>query len=408
MKPIYIYFVPFFPSETSWRGGFFYDAVKALMRDGRFNIKVFSTAVRYDYRIDGVDVYGVGSCKIGSTDYFSTITDYIKILLFEKKLYELGLSPKMVSVCHVHLLDRMAIYAHWIKKQNKNCLTLIHHHLSGEKFPKKNKLSWLFPFEKEFAHIRKRRSYISADAHIFCSREAQLNFGKYFLEGSFSSLIEGCHFLKCSKFLKPLSYKKSRIVYNGIDSELFYEDYSQRTDDVYKIGCVANFIRSKGQIVLIEAFAKVAINMPNAILVFVGTGEMLSACKKKVQELNLCKKIFFIKEYEHKKIAKFYQSLNLYVLPSWWEAFNCSLIEAYSCGVPVITTNTISFKEVLHKEDHKIWLVPDNNSDALADSILRAYSNRTHRQRLTANLDINNVSKDFLNWVENFKQRGVY
>ena len=41
MKRIYLFVTPFFPSPESWRGGYCLDAAQALIRDGRFDVRVF-------------------------------------------------------------------------------------------------------------------------------------------------------------------------------------------------------------------------------------------------------------------------------------------------------------------------------------------------------------------------------
>ena len=57
MKPIYLFVTPFFPSPESWRGGFCLDAAQALIRDGRFNVRVFVPGTGPDYEVEGVRVY---------------------------------------------------------------------------------------------------------------------------------------------------------------------------------------------------------------------------------------------------------------------------------------------------------------------------------------------------------------
>lgn len=401
MNPVYLYVVPFFPSSSSWRGGFFYDAVKALMRDGRYDVLVMSTGVSHDYEIDGITVYGVGTYKLGDSDYFSTITDVIKLRLFAKKLRQMGISPRDVSVCHVHLLERMAIYSHWIKKKNPKCLTFIHHHWTGMAKPTKSKLWQLFPFENDWAYWRLQRSFVSADAHIFCSQMTKDGFGKVYLNSLLDEPKDIRTYLKLGRYLKPLTYKASKIVYNGIDAQQFYPDATQRDCNIFKIGCVANFIETKGQHILIEAFAKVAKQMPNARLYFVGTGARLHDCQHLAAELGIEHKVEFLAEVSHSEIAHFYQSLNLYVLPSYHEAFNCSLIEAYGCGVPAIAADIISFREVLNTEMQSQWLAPARDSDALATKLLWVYSKGTSlHQELTQSLDINQVTEAFLSWIE--------
>lgn len=400
MKKIYLYVVPFFPSSNFWRGGFFYDAAKALMRDGRYDVRVMSTGASHDYEIEGVTVYGVGTYKLGDSDYFSTITDVIKLRLFAKKLCQMGIAPRDVSVCHVHLLERMAIYSHWMKKRNPMCLTLIHHHWTGMAKPTKSKLWRLFPFENDWLYWRLQRTFASADAHIFCSQMTKDGFGKVYLNSLRDEPKDIRTYLKLGNYLKPLTYKSEKVVYNGIDTQQFHPDATQRDHKVFKIGCVANFIETKGQQVLIEAFAKVIDQMPNARLYFVGSGAQLYDCQQRVAELGLEHKVEFLTEVSHSEIARFYQSLNLYVLPSYHEAFNCSLIEAHGCGALVITTNAISFKEVLSDEMQMQWLVPARDCDALAVKLLWVYEEKSLHQELTQPLGITQVTEAFLSWIK--------
>ena len=63
MKPIYLFVTPFFPSPESWRGGFCLDAAQALIRDGRFDVRVFVPGTGPDYEVEGVRVHRF-PCKV--------------------------------------------------------------------------------------------------------------------------------------------------------------------------------------------------------------------------------------------------------------------------------------------------------------------------------------------------------
>ena len=57
MNPIYIVVTPFFPSPETWRGAYCYDFVKALMRTGKYDVRVFVPGNGADYDYQGVHVY---------------------------------------------------------------------------------------------------------------------------------------------------------------------------------------------------------------------------------------------------------------------------------------------------------------------------------------------------------------
>ncbi len=69
--------------------------------------------------------------------------------------------------------------------------------------------------------------------------------------------------------------------------------------------------------------------------------------EQKLKELNKysnCNYIGFEKE-----VTKFYQKADLMLVPSRWEGFPYTILEAQSTGTPVITTNTPGCKRYNNK-----------------------------------------------------------
>lgn len=397
-KPIYIYLAPFFPSHDSWRGGFFFDAVKALIGEGSYDVRVIVGQAGDDYEIDGIKVARFEPLKIGASDYFNFLTDAIKCHRFGKKLKKLGIDIKNVAVCHIHLLERYAIYGVWIKRKNPLCFVVAHHHWTGASPLGAGRLACV-PFVKEIQYLRLRHSYELMDSHVFCSVAAKEGYGRVYSDGFLGNNHDMRDDLMLSQVWRPMKCPMPKVVYNGIDTKVFNSDDRKEALDVFRIGCVANFIGTKSQITLLEAYSKVCCKMPHSQLVFVGSGEELGLCMKYATENGIEGFVEFTKEMPHTEMPSFYKSLSLFVLPSYHEAFNCSLIEAWACGVPCIATREISFKEVLSPTDQQKWLFPAKDVNALADLLLCAYRERPARQLLARDLDINTITKDFLKWV---------
>ena len=232
--------------------------------------------------------------------------------------------------------------------------------------------------------------------HIFCSRQAEAAYSRFCRDKNLAQMIELRKQLAFPWMYRNFKFKRSYVLYNGYDSRLFHEKHERTASGVWRVGCVGNFTESKSQITLIRAFQRVRAQMAGAEVIFVGSGKMLQACIDCAKSGSGDSCIAFHREMPHESLPSFYQSLDLYVLPSYWEAFNCSLVEAWACGVPCMAADAISFKEVLPVTEQAKWLFPEKDERGLAERLLWAYKNRPPRQTLVKNLDIDEQTRIFL------------
>jgi len=66
-----------------------------------------------------------------------------------------------------------------------------------------------------------------------------------------------------------------------------------------------------------------------------------------IRELNLENSIIFTGRLSEKELIALYQAADLYIDTSLYEGFGFQVIEAMSCGIPVITSNVTSLPEVV-------------------------------------------------------------
>ena len=85
---VYLYITPFFPSPTTWRGGYCLDAAKALIRDGRFDVRVITFGGGADYEWDGVKVASVRRI-VAPSGIFPFWINVINNWLLKKKLIQM-------------------------------------------------------------------------------------------------------------------------------------------------------------------------------------------------------------------------------------------------------------------------------------------------------------------------------
>jgi glycosyltransferase involved in cell wall biosynthesis len=76
------------------------------------------------------------------------------------------------------------------------------------------------------------------------------------------------------------------------------------------------------------------------------------------------------------------RELDVYVLPSSWEAFPIGVLEALACGVPQVATDVGGTREAVTPETG--ILIPPRDPDALADAVIELLRDSDRRARMAA------------------------
>ncbi len=105
----------------------------------------------------------------------------------------------------------------------------------------------------------------------------------------------------------------------------------------------------------------------NILLHIGGNGTLLNSYKEMAKALGLESNCIFYGEILRNNIRDFYSKLDIFVLPSRYETFGIVLIEAMSCGVPVISTKCGGPQEIVTKETG--MLIDKNSPEDLAHAI---------------------------------------
>ena len=129
-------------------------------------------------------------------------------------------------------------------------------------------------------------------------------------------------------------------------------------EEQYVFANVGRLHPDKDQKTLINAFAKVAPQLPDSILVILGKGRLENELKQQVKHLKLEERVFFLGMVAN--AVNYYRAFDSFVLSSDHEPFGMVLLEAIIAEVPVIATNVGGAKEVIK---NKQWLfdVGDDN-----------------------------------------------
>ena len=159
---------------------------------------------------------------------------------------------------------------------------------------------------------------------------------------------------------KKIQDSKIEIVYNAIDLEKFRSKSNKLINkDSIVIGNVARLIpKKKGQDVLIKAISILKNNYPNIKCLLAGNPP--KGQEKNIYYLNKMSEELGVKENVYilgniNDIPNFLNEIDIFVMPSRYDGFGISLIEAMSMGIPCIASNIDGPKEIL--KDNKFGLL---------------------------------------------------
>ncbi|NJL10438.1 MAG: glycosyltransferase family 4 protein [Calothrix sp. SM1_7_51] len=140
----------------------------------------------------------------------------------------------------------------------------------------------------------------------------------------------------------------------------------------------------KGVDLLLQAFAKVIAQIPDARLLLAGDGKELDALTVLVAQLGLEKNVFLLGHLSRTEMEEKFASSWVQVVPSRWaEPFGIVAAEAMMRGTAVIASNAGGLSEIVcHGKTG--FLVPPNNVEALAKALVDILENREFAEKLGA------------------------
>ena len=183
--------------------------------------------------------------------------------------------------------------------------------------------------------------------------------------------------------LAELGIPESKIVClpNGIDVELFRPEGEKEDNLLLFVGRISF---EKGLHVLLESLRY--LKEPVRLVIVGPTDWSLKYYQdilKLIEKENRTGKheIEYLGALDQVDIIKWYQKASIFVLSSFMEAFPVVILEALSCGTPVIATPVGGVSEVV-RDGENGFLVPLNNPPKLAEAIQHLLDNKDKRIRL--------------------------
>ena len=182
-----------------------------------------------------------------------------------------------------------------------------------------------------------------------------------------------------------------RVIHNGIELEEFKIDRTNRhrirtelglSENELTIGIVGQITPRKGQLELIQTFARTQKQMPSSTLLVVGSPIFnqdeiyLEKLKQTVIDLGIENRVKFLGS--RNDVAAVMQALDLLVINSKSEALVLVAIEAMACGTPIIATDVGGTVEIIEHQNNG-WIVPFGDQAALTEALVTLGENQELR-----------------------------
>jgi glycosyltransferase involved in cell wall biosynthesis len=122
--------------------------------------------------------------------------------------------------------------------------------------------------------------------------------------------------------------------------------------DLLLIGYAGKLVEEKGLRTLLRAFASLARTHPHAHLILAGAGPLRDELLSTAAGLALSDRVHLPGVIHNSDLPAFMNALDLFVLPSetranWREQFGRVIVEAMSCGIPVVGSDSGEIPTVL-------------------------------------------------------------
>ncbi len=165
----------------------------------------------------------------------------------------------------------------------------------------------------------------------------------------------------------------------------------------FVFGILSRLVVAKDHKTLIEAFAIIKSQCPNAKLVIMGDGELKPVLENQITQLGLLNDIMITGFLP--KAFTLLKALDVFVLSSIKEAFGRVLLEAMIAKCPIIATKTDGIPEVLCDVG---MLVEKQNPRELANAMLKFYHMSADERAIQANKGYQKSIHDFS--IDRFKE----
>jgi colanic acid/amylovoran biosynthesis glycosyltransferase len=186
-------------------------------------------------------------------------------------------------------------------------------------------------------------------------------------------LQEGVHY--------GLDSKKARVIRPAVNETQFYPLNRERDDSSFHVVSTGSLLWVKG---FEHALAAIALLKAKGVPLtyhIIGDGPELLRILYTINDLGIQDEVKIHGKLSPDKVLERLQSSDVFLLSSLGEGISNAVLEAMSCGLPVVTSDCGGMSEVIH-DGQEGYVVPIFDAEAMAERLFRLYSDKALRQNM--------------------------
>jgi len=187
-----------------------------------------------------------------------------------------------------------------------------------------------------------------------------------------------CNIAVSNEFKNLLEEKTAQdFIYipNIVNTDFFTLKPLQNREEFYFLN-IAFLDKKKNQTMLIKAFHRAFGKQKNIKLIIAGDGPEFKVLEKLIWNLDLGSQVSLYGKASRDEVKKLLHNSDAFVLSSEYETFGVVLIEAMSCGLPVLATKCGGPESIVI--NNTLGMLSDIKEEALVEKLVLMLKNKEH------------------------------
>ena len=189
------------------------------------------------------------------------------------------------------------------------------------------------------------------------------------------------------------------VMNNSIDFDKYNKVNKKEVDEIinkynlkdkFVIGNIGRLTYAKNHVFMFEILKKLKEKKDNAVLLLVGDGELRTKLNDLVNTMGLKDSVIFTGNIENPQ--SYYHVMDLVLVPSIFEGFCLTLLEAQLAGIPALISDNIPRDAIVCDSGVEVLNI-NNNIDEWVDKILELKDQKLVYNENKDNYDINKSVK---------------